>query len=63
MGTFREYERAATTEIDAALSPLLAGYLRAARRALRGAAATRPAIMSSAGGLIYAAEAAAGTPR
>ena len=27
-GTFREYERAATTEVDAALSPLLAGYLR-----------------------------------
>ena len=33
VGTFREYERAATTEIDAALSPLLAGYLdRLARR-------------------------------
>src|SRR5579884_3607129 len=29
VGTFREFERAATTEIDAALSPLLAGYLRA----------------------------------
>src|SRR5437763_3284951 len=28
VGTFREYERAATTEIDAALSPLLAHYLR-----------------------------------
>src|SRR5436305_6186089 len=27
VGTFREFERAATTEIDAALSPLLAGYL------------------------------------
>ena len=28
VGTFREFERAATTEVDAALSPLLAGYLR-----------------------------------
>src|SRR6202020_1676450 len=28
VGTFREYERAATTEIDAALTPLLASYLR-----------------------------------
>ena len=28
VGTFREYERAATTEVDASLSPLLAGYLR-----------------------------------
>ena len=33
VGTFREFERAATTEVDAALSPLLAGYLRALRRA------------------------------
>src|SRR4051812_45925692 len=29
VGTFREYERAATTELDAALSPLLAAYLAA----------------------------------
>ena len=34
VGTFREYERAATTEVDAALSPLLAAYLR---RLLEGA--------------------------
>ena len=27
VGTFREYERAATTEVDAALSPLLGSYL------------------------------------
>ncbi len=33
VGTFREYERAATTEIDAALSPLLAAYLEPAARA------------------------------
>ena len=37
VGTFREFERAATTEVDAALSPLLAGYLRR----WRGAAARR----------------------
>ena len=42
VGTFREYERAATTEVDAALSPLLARYLRrlverAARRRAPGA--------------------------
>ena len=30
--TFREFERAATTEVDAALSPLLRAYLRAAGR-------------------------------
>src|SRR5215218_5701766 len=28
VGTFREFERAATTEVDAALSPLLGRYLR-----------------------------------
>jgi N-methylhydantoinase A len=28
VGTFREFERASTTEVDAALSPLLARYLR-----------------------------------
>ena len=58
VGTFREYERAATTEVDAALSPLLAGYLRR----LVGRAAEdgipEPAIMQSNGGLIDAAAAA-----
>ncbi|HEY2653307.1 MAG TPA: hydantoinase/oxoprolinase family protein [Solirubrobacteraceae bacterium] len=52
VGTFREYERAATTEIDAALSPLLAGYL--GRLAVRadGHGLPEPAIMQSNGGLI-----------
>ena len=36
VGTFREYERAATTEVDAALSPLLAAYLRNLTRARAG---------------------------
>jgi N-methylhydantoinase A len=58
VGTFREYERAATTEIDAALSPLLAGYLEqvAGRAAEQGL--PEPAIMQSNGGLIDLAAAA-----
>jgi N-methylhydantoinase A/oxoprolinase/acetone carboxylase beta subunit len=59
VGTFREYERAATTEVDAALSPLLGAYLR--RLAERAAAGGLPeaAIMQSSGGLADAATAAA----
>jgi N-methylhydantoinase A len=59
VGTFREYERAATTEIDAALSPLLAGYLRRLVDSAREAHLPEPAIMQSNGGLIDL-EAAAG---
>jgi N-methylhydantoinase A len=59
VGTFREYERAATTEIDAALSPLLAGYLRRLVNSAREAELPEPAIMQSNGGLIDL-EAAAG---
>ena len=40
VGTFREFERAATTEVDAALSPLLRDYLR---RELERARRRRPA--------------------
>ena len=36
VGTFREYERAATTEVDASLSPLLAAYLRRLAARARG---------------------------
>jgi N-methylhydantoinase A len=58
VGTFREYERAATTEIDAALSPLLASYLQ--RLAARSGEheLPEPAIMQSNGGLIDLAAAA-----
>ena len=58
VGTFREFERAATTEVDAALSPLLASYLR--RLIERGAEAglPQPAIMQSSGGLADAEQAA-----
>jgi N-methylhydantoinase A len=59
VGTFREYERAATTEIDAALSPLLAGYLRRLAERAERAGLPIPSIMQSNGGLIDL-EAAAG---
>jgi N-methylhydantoinase A len=51
VGTFREFERAATTEVDAALSPLLARYLRRLLEAARDAGLPTPAIMQSSGGL------------
>ena len=52
VGTFREFERAATTEVDAALSPLLARYLRRLLDAVaRRRACPTPAIMQSSGGL------------
>ncbi len=59
VGTFREFERAATTEIDAALSPLLASYLRRLAERVGEANLPEPAIMQSNGGLIDI-EAAAG---
>jgi len=52
VGTFREYERAATTEIDAGLSPLLSGYLRALVTRLSELGLPAPQIMQSSGGLI-----------
>ncbi|HYV17173.1 MAG TPA: hydantoinase/oxoprolinase family protein [Conexibacter sp.] len=58
VGTFREYERAATTEIDAALSPLLGRYLRRLAERAREAGLPEPAIMQSNGGLIDVASAA-----
>ena len=59
VGTFREYERAATTEVDAALSPLLAAYLRRLRRRAGEAGLPEPAIMQSSGGLADAGTASA----
>src|SRR5579884_637301 len=58
VGTFREFERAATTEIDAALSPLLARYLRRLVERVGEAGIPEPAIMQSNGGLIDIAAAA-----
>jgi len=58
VGTFREYERAATTEVDAALSPLLSRYLRRLLERSAVAGLPAPSIMQSNGGLIDAASAA-----
>ena len=54
VGTFREYERAATTEVDAALSPLLARYLRRLLEHAEHARLPEPRIMQSSGGLAAA---------
>jgi N-methylhydantoinase A len=51
VGTFREFERAATTEVDAALSPLLARYLRRLVERCAGEGLPAPSIMQSSGGL------------
>ena len=51
VGTFREVERAATTEVDAALSPLLSRYLDALADRASGAGLPEPQIMQSSGGL------------
>ena len=57
-GVFREYERCATTVVDAALSPLLRRYLeRLAARAVE-AGLPAPEIMLSGGGVAPAAVAA-----
>jgi N-methylhydantoinase A len=57
VGTFREYERACTTEVDAALSPLLGAYLErlGAQAAKRGLPAVQ--VMQSSGGLTDAGRA------
>jgi N-methylhydantoinase A len=57
VGTFREYERTATTALDAALSPALASYLRALRERAEEAGIPEPAIMQSSGGLTSTARA------
>src|SRR5688500_8267845 len=59
VGTFREFERAATTEVDAALSPLLARYLRRLLERCDEEGLPAPSIMQSSGGLADA-ELAAG---
>lgn len=58
VGTFREYERAATTELDAALSPLLAAYLRNLTKRAREAGLPEPSVMQSSGGLAELEQAA-----
>src|SRR4051794_28372798 len=51
VGTFREYERAATPEVDPALSPLLRRSLRALAEAADAGGLPEPSIMQSSGGL------------
>ncbi len=51
VGTFREYERTATTALDAALSPPLASYLERLCGQAREAGLREPQIMQSSGGL------------
>jgi N-methylhydantoinase A len=58
VGTFREFERASTTEVDAALSPLLAGYLDGLSDRASTLGLPEPSVMQSNGGLIDASAAA-----
>jgi N-methylhydantoinase A len=55
---FREYERCATTIVDAALSPLLRAYLERLTDRARDAGLPEPEVMLSSGGTAAAASAA-----
>ena len=57
-GVFREYERCATTIVDAALGPLLRGYLERLTDRARNAGLPAPEVMLSSGGTASAATAA-----
>jgi N-methylhydantoinase A len=57
-GVFREYERCATTVVDAALSPLLRRYLERLGERAREAGLPAPEVMLSGGGVVAAATAA-----
>jgi N-methylhydantoinase A len=59
VGTFREYERTATTALDAALSPLLGDYLGSLSAAARERGLVEPQVMQSSGGLTDIARASA----
>jgi N-methylhydantoinase A len=59
VGTFREYERTATTVLDAALSPLLSGYLHRLTEGALERGLPAPQIMQSSGGLTDGSRAAA----
>jgi len=59
VGTFREFERTATTVLDAALSPLLADYLRRLADDAGSLGLPEPQIMQSSGGLTEVARASA----
>jgi N-methylhydantoinase A len=57
-GVFREYERCVTTIVDAALSPLLRGYLERLAERAGDAGLPEPEVMLSSGGTASAATAA-----
>jgi N-methylhydantoinase A len=57
-GVFREYERCVTTIVDAALSPLLRGYLERLTERAGAAGLPEPEVMLSSGGTAAAATAA-----
>jgi N-methylhydantoinase A len=57
-GVFREYERCATTVVDAALSPLLRRYLERLAERSREAGLPEPEVMLSGGGVASASTAA-----
>ncbi len=57
-GVFREYERCATTVVDAALSPLLRGYLERLAERARADGLPTPEVMLSSGGTADAGTAA-----
>ena len=57
-GVFREHERCATTVVDAALSPLLRGYLERLTERAVAAGLPEPEVMLSSGGTAGAATAA-----
>ena len=59
VGTFREYERTATTALDAALSPPLSAYLGRLCADARAVGLREPLIMQSSGGLTDPAHAGA----
>jgi N-methylhydantoinase A len=57
-GVFREYERCATTVVDAALSPLLRRYLERLTERAQEAGLPQPEVMLSGGGVADASTAA-----
>ena len=57
-GVFREYERCVTTIVDAALSPLLRGYLERLTERAGAAGLPEPEVMLSSGGTASAGTAA-----
>jgi N-methylhydantoinase A len=58
LGEIREYERAATTSVDAALTPVLAHYLERLGARMADAGLPAPQIMQSNGGLLDVDDAA-----